>query len=237
MRDSLQQVNPLDGDRVYTTRMTQAKPSRRQMLELCISRGFLIAGAAATAQTQLPAFWQQTEEQAQQPTSPEVLGPFFRKGAPDNRVLRAPGDPGFPLKVAGRVMNTRSQLVEGAKIDLWHADHSGRYDTRGYKYRAKISPGTSGEYTVDTVMPGHYPDRPAQHIHYLIAAPGYKTLVTQAYFATDPYFEGNPDKNWKKGGIAGHKELVLPVKLFEGGNGPGAPAHAEITFDIVLEKA
>src|ERR1700738_1590582 len=99
--------------------MTYAKPNRRQMLELCISRGFLIAGAAVTADTRLLAFWQQTEEQAQQPTSPEVLGPFFRKGAPDNRVLRAPGDPGFPLKVTGRVVNTRSNLVEGAKIDLW----------------------------------------------------------------------------------------------------------------------
>ncbi len=30
----------------------------------------------------------------------------------------------------------------------------------------------------------------------------------------------------------------MPVKLFEGGIGPGAqPAHAEIIFDIVLEKA
>jgi hypothetical protein len=25
-------------------------------------------------------------------------------------------------------------------------------------------------YAVDTVMPGHYADRPAQHIHYLISA-------------------------------------------------------------------
>jgi protocatechuate 3,4-dioxygenase beta subunit len=218
--------------------MSQAKPNRRQMLEVCISRGFLIAGTAATAsQRQLLAFWQHTEEQAHQPTPPEVLGPFFRKGAPDNPILRAPGDPGFPLKVTGRVTNARGQLVEGAKLDLWHADHSGRYDTRGYKYRAKISPDAGGVYGVETVMPGHYADRPAQHIHYLIAAPGHKTLVTQAYFATDPYFEGNPDKNWQKGHIAQHRELVLPVKLFEGGTGPGAaPAHAEITFDIILEK-
>ena len=217
--------------------MTQVKPNRRQMLELCICRGFLVAGAAATSQSHLMAFWQQTEEQAHEPTSPEVLGPFFRKGAPDNRVLRARGDPGFPLKVTGRVLNTKGQLVEGAKVDLWHADHSGRYDTRGYRYRTRISPDAKGEYAVETVMPGHYADRPAQHIHYLIAAPGHKTLITQAYFATDPFFEGNPDKNWKKRNIAQHKELILPVKLFEGGTDASpAPAHAEITFDIVLEK-
>jgi len=216
----------------------KTKPNRRQMLELCISRGFLIGGTAAVLpQTRLLAFWEQTEAQSHKPTSPEVLGPFFRKGAPDQRVLRAPGDPGFPLKVTGRVMTTNGQLVEGAKVDVWHADHSGRYDTKGYRYRAKISPDAKGGYGMDTVMPGHYPDRPAQHIHYLITAPGHKTLITQAYFATDPFFEGDPDKNWNKRGIAGHKDLVLPVKLFEGGASASEPPHAEITFDIVLEKA
>jgi protocatechuate 3,4-dioxygenase beta subunit len=218
--------------------MLRPKPNRRQMLELCISRGFLTPGAAMMSQRQLLAFWQLTEERVHQPTSPEVLGPFYRKGAPDNRILRAPGDPGFPLKVAGGVTDTRGQLVEGATIDLWHADHTGRYDTRGYRYRARISPDAKGRYDVETVMPGHYADRPAQHIHYLIAAPGHKALITQAYFATDPFFEGNPEKNWHKGRIAGHRELVMPVRLFEGGTGPGAePAHAEITFDIILEIA
>lgn len=212
------------------------KPNRRQMLELCISRGLLIGGAAtALSQKQLLSYWEAAEEASHKPTSAEVLGPFFRKGAPDQRVLRAAGDPGFPLKVSGRVLNTKGQIVEGAKVDLWHADHGGLYDTKGYKYRAKLSPDAKGVYGVDTVMPGHYADRPAQHIHYLITAPGHKTLITQAYFATDPFYEGNPDKNWNK--IAEHRELVLPVKLFEGGATAAQPAHAEITFDIVLEKA
>ncbi len=211
--------------------MSNTKHGRRRMLELCISRSLLIAGAASTSQSRLLALWQGAEAQMHKPTNAEVLGPFFRKGAPDARVLRAPGDPGLPLKVSGRVLNTRGQLVEGAKVDLWHADHNGLYDTRGYKYRTKLTPNGKGEYSVETVMPGHYSDRPAQHIHYLIAAPGHKTLITQAYFATDPFFEGNPEKNWNKRGIAANKELVLPVKLFE--TGP----HTEVTFDIVLEKA
>jgi protocatechuate 3,4-dioxygenase beta subunit len=218
------------------------RPNRRQMLEVCISRGFLTAAGTAlalTSQNRLLAAFEAAEEQANlKPTAAEVLGPFFRKGAPNQKVLRAAGDPGFPLKVTGRVLNTSGKVVEGAKVDLWHADHGGRYDTRGYRYRAQVTPDAKGEYGVDTVMPGHYPDRPAQHIHYLIAAPGHKSLITQAYFATDPYFDGNPEKNWKKGGIAGNKELVLPVRLFEGGTGPNQPgAHAEITFDIILEKA
>lgn len=212
--------------------MAHRRIDRREMLEKCIVRGGLLAGTAMSSD-RLLSFWQQTETKAHKPTPAEVLGPFFRKGAPDTPVLRKPGDPGFPLKVSGRVLNTRGQLVESAKVDLWHADHSGLYDVRGYNYRTKLSPGSHGEYAVETVMPGHYSDRPAQHIHYLISAPGHKTLITQCYFATDPFFEGDPDKNWKKRNIAENRELVLPVRLYEG---PGAP-RAEITFDIILEKA
>lgn len=214
--------------------MKTVRLNRRQILELCISRGMLL-GATALSHSQLLAAWQQAEATANKPTPAEVLGPFFRKGAPDNRLLRAAGDAGFPLKVAGKVMDTRGSLIEGAKVDFWHADHHGLYDTRGYRYRTKLSPDSQGVYTVETVMPGHYSDRPAQHIHYLISAPGHKTLITQAYFATDPFFDGDANKNWKKRNIVSNRDLVLPVRLFEGND--KVPAHAEITFDIILEKA
>ena len=59
--------------------MIRTKLGRRQMLELCISRGCLTA-RAVMSQTQLLAFWQQAEAQMHKPTSVEVLGPFFRKG-------------------------------------------------------------------------------------------------------------------------------------------------------------
>lgn len=212
--------------------MKNLKPNRREMLERCITGGLLVGGAAVS-QRQLLGFWEQAEAAAHKPTSAEVLGPFFRKGAPNMKTLRGAGDPGFPLQVVGKVLNTKGQLVAGATVDFWHADHAGRYDTKGYKFRTKVTPDGKGEYNVDTIFPGHYEDRPAQHIHYLIAAPGHKTLITQAYFATDPFFEGDPAKNWNKRGIAHNRELVLPVKLFEG---PAAP-RAEIRFDIVLEKA
>ena len=204
---------------------------RRAMLERCINSGLLIAGSAMS-QTQLLAFY---EEGERHPTPQEVLGPFYRKGAPDQKNLRRPGDPGFPLSVVGRVINTKGQLIEGARVELWHADHHGRYDTQGYAYRAKLAPDAKGTYAVDTVLPGHYADRPAQHIHYLITAPGHKTLITQAYFATDPFFEGDPAKKWNKQGIVGNRELILPVKLFEG-QGNSQP-RTEVAFDLVLEKA
>ena len=206
--------------------------TRRQALESCISRGLLISGVAMS-QTKLFAAWQAAEAAAQKPTAREVLGPFYKKGAPNMKQLRPAGDPGFPLTVAGKVVNTKGQLVEGVKIDIWHSDHHGRYDLVGFKYRSQLTADEKGLYSVETILPGPYDDRPAQHIHYLIAAPGHKTLVTQAYFATDPFFEGDPDKKFGKRNIVHNRELVRPVSLYEG---PGAP-RAAISFDICLETA
>jgi len=205
--------------------------TRREMLEQCIVRGWLVAGVPMAA-TQLLAFWQEGEKKALKPTPSEVLGPFFKKDAPNNSTMRKPGDAGFPLRVSGKVYNTRGDVVEGARVDLWQADHAGKYDVVGFRYRAKLVVPAGGDYAVETIMPGHYDDRPAQHIHYLITAPGHKTLVTQVYFATDPFFEGDPDKNYRKRGIAENRELVRPVTLYE----TGTP-RAAVNFDIVLEKA
>jgi len=190
-----------------------------------------VAGAALT-QTQLLAFWEEGEKTARKPTPSEVLGPFFKKGAPNVSELRKPGAPGFPLRVSGKVYNTRGDSVEGTQIDIWHADHAGRYDVVGYKYRTKLALAPGIEYAIETIMPGHYDDRPAQHIHYMISAPGHKTLVTQIYFATDPFFEGDVDKNYHKRNMAENRELVRPVTLYE----VGTPRVA-VSFDIVLEKA
>lgn len=212
--------------------MKSNHPSRREVFEKCIVRGLLVA-SVPLSQTSLLAWWQQGEQKAAQPTPAEVLGPFYKKQAPDTPNLRAPGDAGFPLRVDGAVLNTRGERVEGARVEVWQADHHGRYDVKGYRYRAGLKPDAKCVYAFDTVMPGHYSDRPAQHIHYLITAPGHKTLVTQLYFATDPFFDGDPDKNYAKNGIVGNRDLVRPVRLYEG---PDAP-RAAVTMDIVLERA
>lgn len=201
------------------------------MIEQSIVRGSLIAAGSLSAPALLAA-WQQGEQNAHKPTPSEVLGPFYRKGAPNTAVLHRPGDPGFPLQVTGKLLNTRGEKVPNATIEVWHSDHAGLYDVLGYRYRAKLLIEEASEYTLKTILPGHYPDRPAQHIHYLISAPGHKTLITQAYFATDPFFEGDVDRNYAKRNIVSHRDLVRPVRLYE----QGTP-RAEITFDIVLERS
>ena len=206
--------------------------TRREMLENCIVRGLLVAGVPMAAPGLLEA-WQQAVAVSGKPTSSEVLGPFYRKGAPNTAQLRQPGDPGLPLRITGNVTSTRGEKLPGAQVDIWQTDHSGHYDPRGYRYRAKLLVAEASEYSVETVMPGHYPDRPVQHIHYMIAAPGHKTVITQLYFATDPWFEGDIKKKVANSGLVDNLELVRPVTLYEEGDS----ARAAVTFDICLDKA
>jgi protocatechuate 3,4-dioxygenase beta subunit len=205
--------------------------NRREIVEHCIVKGLLVAGVPMSA-SNLFALWEKSEKDAMKPTPEEVLGPFYKKHAPNVTNLRAAGDPGVPLQVMGKIVNTRGEPVLGARVDIWQTDHHGRYDVQGYRYRTKLVLDTVSKYEVETVMPGHYSDRPAQHIHYLISAPGHKTLITQLYFATDPYFEGDPDRNYGKGSLVGNRDLIRPVMLYEQ---PGTP-RAAVNFDICLEK-
>lgn len=209
------------------------RPSRRELLELCIVRGGLVA-ATPLASTQLLAMYQKAEQHAAHATAAAELGPFFKKGAPNQTQLRAPGDPGFGLRVSGNVVNTRGDIVPGARLDIWQADHLGHYDVAGYRYRTKlIAADKDAGYAIESVMPGHYPDRVAQHVHYFVTAPGHKPLITQLYFATDPVFKGDPDKHYTADPLVTSRELVRPVTLYEKDNS----AIATVRFDICLERA
>jgi protocatechuate 3,4-dioxygenase beta subunit len=212
--------------------MKRAGFTRRDLIEKCMAGG-LLAGGISLSPAQVFAAWREGEAKAMTPTPSDILGPFFKKGAPNVAALRKTGDAGLPLRVTGTVFDARGERVPHARIDVWHADAAGVYDLEGFRYRGKVAAGESAEYAIETVMPGHYDDRPAQHIHYLISAPGHKPLITQAYFATDPFFEGDPVKNLRKRGIVTDRELVRPVTLVE----QGARATAAITFDVVLERA
>jgi hypothetical protein len=65
-----------------------------------------------------------------------------------------------------------------------------------------------------------------------VTAPGHKTLVTQLYFATDPVFEGDPDKNFNRDPLIRSRELVRPVTLV----GDPKVIHAAVKFELCLER-
>jgi protocatechuate 3,4-dioxygenase beta subunit len=205
--------------------------TRRDVLQKCVAFGSVVIVSQLSPEVMLAAF-QDREKQVRKPTPPNVLGPFYKRLAPVNNMLRAPGDPGIPLTLSGQVFNSRGDVVPDATIEIWQTNHHGHYDLDGYRYRGKLKVNKSGAYSFESVIPGHYPDRLCQHTHYLVAAPGHKTLVTQLYFATDPVFDGDPAKNYSRDPLLQTPELIRPVML----TGDPNEVHAKVLFELCLER-
>ncbi len=203
--------------------------NRRDLIAKCAAMGVVtFAGKFTTAEAS--AAWDGAEKL--RPTTPSELGPFYRANAPQNPMLRHDGDRGLPLDVAGTVYDVSGQKLTHATVEIWQANHDGIYDVEGPRFRAKLLSDPKGEYAFSSVMPGHYPARVCQHVHYLVRAEGCKPLVTQLYFATDPVFDGDPDKNFAKDPLIWSRDVVRPVQL----KGDPKAISAAVRFDVVLER-
>ena len=205
--------------------------TRREMLEKCVALG-AVTLATSTSLSAIARAWDAAETK-RQPTPFCELGPFYKRDAPHVSVMRAPGDSGMPLSVAGIVYSVNGEILPNAKLEIWQTDNFGHYDNAGYRFRTVIQPDAKSNYGFESVLPGHYPQRVCQHVHYLVTAPGHKPLTTQLYFGSDPVFDGDPDKNFSRDPLITSRELVRPVML----KGEPQPMVAAVNFDIVLEKA
>jgi protocatechuate 3,4-dioxygenase beta subunit len=207
--------------------------ARREVLQKCIALGSIVIASDFSADSVLFAF-REGEKPLPKPTPPNTLGPFYKRLAPINAKLRAPGDPGIPLTLSGQVFDTRGDIVSDVTVEIWQTNHQGYYDLEGYHYRGKSEVDKSGAYIFESVIPGHYPDksRICQHVHYVVTAPGCRPLVTQLYFATDPVFEGDPAKNYGRDPLIQTPELIRPVML----TGDPNEVRAEVRFELCLER-
>jgi protocatechuate 3,4-dioxygenase beta subunit len=205
--------------------------SRRDVIRRCLMGGVLIVPARWTEADVLHAWFQ--AGRTHKPTPHVEMGPFYKKRAPASTMMRAAGDAGLPLTVTGRVITVHGEAIPDAKIEVWQANHGGLYDLDGYRYRAALAPGTSGDYRFESVLPGHYPARVARHVHYFVTAPGCTPLITQLYFETDEVFAGDPDRHYKKDPLITSRDVVRPVTM---SGTPEAPVAA-VTFALVLERA
>lgn len=206
------------------------KWTRRALLERCAYFGALSV-AIPTTLTQVAHAWDAADKKLR-PTPACELGPFYRRLAPSTAKLRTDKDPGMALALAGTVYSENGELLPNAKVELWQTDHFGHYDIDGYRFRATLAADAKGSYACESVVPGHYPQRVCQHVHYLVTAPGHKPLATQMYFGTDPVFEGDPAKNFSRDPLITSVELVRPVVI----KGDPQSMLAAVNFDIVLEK-
>ena len=152
-----------------------------------------------------------TEEQ---PTSANLLGPFWRKGAPvmknGDSIVRSRTE-GPPLFFTGTVAGLDGTPVAGAEVDVWHASPVGLYENQDpeqaeWNLRGKFYTDDDGVFAFRSVKPSGYPVpmggpvgdllttlkrhpfRPA-HIHAMVYKPGFKTITSQLYSHDDPMLD------------------------------------------------
>lgn len=146
-------------------------------------------------------------------TSSSVLGPFHVSGAPP---LAFGGDMkrhyGGPILLAeGTIKDTDGNPIAGAELDIWQTAPNGKYASQDeeqdtYSFHGLMTVGDDGRYAFTTVKPveytvpddgpvgeilracGRHPWRPS-HLHYIVKAPGYRSLVTEIFPDDDPYLD------------------------------------------------
>lgn len=171
------------------------------------------------------------------PTTTDLygLGPFFKANAPFREVIAATDEPGTRLYLNGYVYaNDCITPLNDIVIDVWHADDSGAYsslsDPNDYRLRAKLRTNTIGAFGFESIVPGHYLNgsqyRPS-HVHIKVMKPDGKELITQLYFADDPYLTidlGSSDPN--------AVNRIIPLIQGEGGPEAGLYGWIDIILDV-----
>lgn len=110
------------------------------------------------------------------PTEPDMLGPFYKAGAPVRSSV------GIGYIVSGFVRSSADCApIKGAQIEFWLTGPEGAY---GDNYRATVLADEKGAFRFESTAPKPYFGRPP-HIHIRVSAPGFRTLVTQHYPARD----------------------------------------------------
>lgn len=160
------------------------------------------------------------------PTTTDILGPFFSEGAPISTSIVPESYEGERLFLSGRLTSTDCETgLADAVLDFWQADENGAYDNVGYKFRGKIITDNEGYYSLETILPGKYLNgsqyRPS-HIHLKVQAEGFDELITQIYFEGD---QDIPNDAWAS--LPSAINRIIPVS-------PGFAGDWFGVFDIVL---
>ena len=194
-------------------------------------------------------------------TSSSVLGPFHISGAPE---LAIGGDLkghfGGPVLVAGgKIKNTEGEPIEGATVDIWQTAPNGLYSSQDedqgtYSFHGLQTTGANGLYAFTTARPveytapsdgpvgdildacGRHPWRPS-HLHFIVKAEGYRSLVTEVFSEDDPYLDQDTVFGVRKDLILRYKEMA-PGTFPDGFalSGSVNEAYLKVDFDLTLVK-
>jgi len=190
-------------------------------------------------------------------TPSTVMGPFHIDGSPEMPMGAdlAEGLSGELCFLVGTIRDLVGNPVAGAHLDIWQADADGMYESQlGSEeplLRAIFHTGTDGKYLIRTIAPPGYSIpmdgtvgdllretnishfRPA-HIHFLITAPGYETLITHLFKKDARYIDSDV--------VFGVKEkLIVEFKKHPAGKTPTGDISDKpfvvVNYDFVLSKS
>lgn len=191
-------------------------------------------------------------------TEATVFGPFFVEGSP---AIGSGGDIAFdaagePCWVEGTVRDTDGKPVVGARIEVWEADSDGfydvQYDDQRTAARGHLFTGGDGEYRLWAVTPTPYPIpddgpvgkmleatrrspmRPA-HLHFMVQAPGYRTLVTHIFVRGDAVLDSDAVFGVKDSLVRDFTTQPAGTPTPDGRTVDGT--WSTVVFDIVLAPA
>ncbi len=86
-------------------------------------------------------------------TRQQTQGPYYRPDAPLRSSLGRPAAAGqSAFTLCGFVVDTRCNPVSDAIVEIWHADHEGNYDNRGFGWRGHQLTDAKGRWGFDTIM-------------------------------------------------------------------------------------
>jgi protocatechuate 3,4-dioxygenase beta subunit len=183
-------------------------------------------------------------------TENTVLGPFHVAGAPE----RGAGESvsldgkGESCLFEGRILDLHGNPIAGAKLDVWSDNADGFYDVQQkgvqpeWNNRGVFTTDADGRYCFMGIRPvsypiphdgpvgkmlsalGRHPCRPA-HMHFIVSAAGYDTIVTHTFVGDDPYLTSDA--------VFGVKQtLVAPFERLD-----GAATVWRSQYDFVLVPA
>lgn len=189
-----------------------------------------------------------------------IEGPLYVSGAPET-VGFARMDDGSEsdevdtLIIEGTVKDTDGNIIEGAKVEIWHANGLGNYSffdksQSDYNLRRSILTDDKGLYVAQTTMPvgygcppegttqallnklGRHGNRPS-HVHYFVSSPGYRKLTTQFNIEGDEYLWDDFAFATRDGLIATATDVTEQAEIEK--RGLDKP-FKHIQFDFVLTK-
>lgn len=148
-------------------------------------------------------------------TEATVFGPFFVPDAPtyQNGDDISNGARGEPCFVSGTVRGLNGEPLANAEMDVWQSDDDGSYDVQRPELdhaegRGQLRTLDDGSYYFKSIVAvpypiphdgpvgqmleklGRHPWRPA-HLHFMIKAPGYETLITHVFRSGGTYLDSD----------------------------------------------